>query len=403
MATFADRGVAGETSGERSGEPADRLPAVHASSPMTLGDRLLGLRDSILARPGFQRFAGSFALTRPVARRRAGALFDLCAGFVYSQVLLACVRLRLFDRLRDGPLGANTLSSLLSMPEPATVLLLDAAVSLQLLQRRSGGRYGLGSLGAALLGNTGVVDMIEHHAMLYSDLKDPVALLRGDAGAGELAAYWPYARHGRPAGLPLEAIAPYTALMAASQPMIAQQVLSAYSFRGHRCLLDIGGGDGSFVAAVAAQAPKLRCVLFDLPAVADQASDRFRDAQLSSRAVAIGGSFLTDRLPDGADIVTLVRVLHDHGDADVMYLLRAIHRALPGNGTLLIAEPLSGVRGAEPIGDAYFAFYLLAMGSGRPRTFERLRDLLTEARFADVRLRPAAIPMLASVITARAA
>ncbi len=63
--------------------------------------------------------------------------------------------------------------------------------------------------------------------------------------------------------------------MAASQPMIAQQVLSAYSFRGHRCLLDIGGGDGSFLSAVAAQAPKLRCVLFDLPAVADEASDVF--------------------------------------------------------------------------------------------------------------------------------
>jgi demethylspheroidene O-methyltransferase len=254
-----------------------------------------------------------------------------------------------------------------------------------------------------LIGNPGVIAMIEHHAMLYGDLKDPVALLHGDAGAGELAGYWPYAGHGRPAGLPYEAVAPYTALMAASQPMIAQQVLSAYSFRRHRCLLDIGGGDGSFIAAVAAQAAKLRCVLFDLPAVADQASEKFRNARLSSRAVAIGGSFLTDRLPDGADIVSLVRVLHDHGDADVMNLLRAIHRTLPGNGTLLIAEPLSGIRGAEPIGDAYFAFYLLAMGSGRPRTFERLRDMLVEARFADVRLRPAAIPMLASIITARAA
>ena len=123
---------------------------------------------------------------------------------------------------------------------------------------------------------------------------------------------------------------------------------------------------------------------------------------LSSRAVAIGGSFLTDRLPEGADIVSLVRVIHDHDDADVMTLLRAIRRALPSNGTLLIAEPMSGVRGTEPIGDAYFAFYLLAMGSGRPRTFERLREMLARAGFADIALRPAAMPMLTSVITARA-
>ena len=43
------------------------------------------------------------------------------------------------------------------------------------------------------MGNPGVVAMIEHHAMLYGDLKDPIALLRGDVGAGQLAAYWPYA------------------------------------------------------------------------------------------------------------------------------------------------------------------------------------------------------------------
>ena len=398
MATVAQRGLADEnSSAERGGQ------VVHAASRLSLHDRLLGLRDSILANPGFQRFAGTFALTRPIARKRASALFDLCAGFVYSQILLACVRLKLFDELAGGPLSPTELSSRLALPADSTVLLLDAAVSLKLLQRRSESRYGLGPLGAALLGNPGVIAMIEHHSMLYGDLGDPVARLRGEAGAGQLAGYWPYAGSGKPADLSHEAIAPYTALMAASQPMIAQQVLSAYSFRNHRCLLDVGGGDGSFIADVAAQTPKLRCVLFDLPAVADKASERFRNVGLSSRAVAIGGSFLTNKLPDGADIVSLVRVIHDHDDASVMTLLRAVHQALPGNGTLLIAEPISGVRGAEPIGDAYFAFYLLAMGNGRPRTFERLREMLTEAGFADVALRPAAMPMLTSVITARSA
>jgi demethylspheroidene O-methyltransferase len=399
MAAIAHRGGDGDKSDTPCG--ADVAHSGHGASQLTLHDWLLGWRDSILANPAFQRFAGSFALTRPIARRRAGALFDLCAGFVYSQVLFACCRLKLFDQLASGPLSSAELTSRVPLSADATLLLLDAAVSLQLLQRRSDGRYGLGSLGAALRGNPGVVAMIEHHEMLYNDLKDPIALLRGDLGAGQLASYWPYAANRKAENLSHDAIAPYTALMAASQPMISQQVLSAYSFRGHRCLLDIGGGDGSFIAAVAAQAPKLRCVLFDLPAVADQASERFRTAGLASRAVAIGGSFLANRLPEGADIVSLVRVIHDHDDAVVMTLLRAVHLALPANGTLLIAEPISGVRGAEPIGDAYFAFYLLAMGSGRPRSFARLRDMLTEAGLTDIALRPVAMPMLASVITAR--
>ena len=399
MAAITHREAGDGTSDAPRG--ADAIQAVRCISRLSLHDRVLGWRDSILADPRFQRFAWSFALTRPIARRRAGALFDLCAGFVYSQVLFACVRLKLFDQLANGPLSPAELASRVPLPTDATLILLDAAVSLQLLQRRTGGCYGLGSLGAALRGNPGVVAMIEHHAMLYEDLRDPIALLRGDVGAGQLVAYWPYAANPNAANLSRDAITPYTALMAASQPMISQQVLSAYSFRGHRCLLDIGGGDGSFIAAVAVQAPKLRFVLFDLPAVVDQASERFRTAGLSSRAVAFGGNFLANPLPEGADVVSLVRVIHDHDDASIMVLLRAVHQALSPDGTLLIAEPISSVRGAEPIGDAYFAFYLLAMGSGRPRTFARLRDMLTEAGFIDVALRPVGMPMLASVITAR--
>jgi demethylspheroidene O-methyltransferase len=382
-----------------AGRPGVQMARV--SPLLSLRDRLLGVRDAILADPGFQRFAGTFALTRPIARRRAAALFDLCAGFVYSQILLACVRLKLFDHLAEGPASAADLSSRLSLSVDATTLLLDAATSLKLAQRRSGNRYGLGPLGAALMGNPGVIAMIEHHAMLYGDLRDPLPLLRGETGTGELASYWAYAKAGKPAALGHDAIAPYTALMSASQPMIAQQVLHSYSFRDHRCLLDVGGGDGAFLSAVAASFPKLRCVLFDLPAVADEASKRFRSEGLSSRAVAIGGSFLTGRLPEGADIVSLVRVIHDHDDANVMVLLRAIRCALPENGTLLIAEPMSGIRGTEAIGDAYFAFYLLAMGSGRPRTFERLREMLGDAGFSDIALHPAAMPLLTSIMTAR--
>ena len=139
----------------------------------SLHDRLLDARDSILANPSFQRFAGTFPLTRPVARKRAGDLFDLCAGFVYSQILLACVQSRLFERLRNGPLSAADVASAIALPLERATLLLDAAVALRLVQARSEGRYGLGPLGAALLGNPGVAAMIEHHAMLYGDLSNP--------------------------------------------------------------------------------------------------------------------------------------------------------------------------------------------------------------------------------------
>lgn len=364
-------------------------------------DRMLSWRDGILSNSRFQLFAGSFVLTRPIARRRAQALFDLCAGFVYSQILQACVQLNLFETLARGPLGADELAARLSLPPESMRLLCNAAVSLQLIQQRSGDRYGLGPLGAALLGNPGVVAMIRHHQMLYQDLTDPLALLRHESGAGQLARYWPYAGTTAPSDLTGDVVTPYTTLMAQSQPMIAAEVLSAFSFAGHRCLLDVGGGNGAFLSAVAKKYPKLQLVLFDLPAVAGQASARFRDEGLASRANAVGGSFLSDPLPRGADIISLVRILHDHDDDRVMTLLRAAYAALPPSGSLLVVEPLSGTRGSEPIADAYFAVYLLAMGSGRPRSFERLHVMLTQSGFAEILLKPAGMPMLTRVIIAR--
>ena len=66
-------------------------------------DRFSAWRESLTARPAFRAWAARFPLTRPLARRRARELFDLCAGFVYSQVLTACVRLKLFEVLHEAP------------------------------------------------------------------------------------------------------------------------------------------------------------------------------------------------------------------------------------------------------------------------------------------------------------
>jgi demethylspheroidene O-methyltransferase len=115
-----------------------------------------------------------------------------------------------------------------------------------------------------------------------------------------------------------------------------------------------------------------------------------------------GGNFHVDPLPIGADIVSLVRVLHDHDDAVASALLRAIRRVLPRGGELLLAEPMAETPGAEPAGDAYFGFYLLAMGSGRPRSAQRLKEMLEAAGFSQVQHRPTHLPLLVRVLLAKA-
>jgi demethylspheroidene O-methyltransferase len=363
-------------------------------------DRVYAWRDRLVGNPRFQRWAARFPLTRGVAHGQARSAFDLCAGFVYAQVLFACVQLDLFERLRAGPLPLESIADAAGLKPDAAMRLLNAACSLGLLSRRSGDRFGLGMQGAAIAGNPSIAMMVQHHAMLYRDLEDPVALLRGTSTSRALADYWPYATVDRPSALQERQVEGYSRLMSASQEFIAGDIIDSYSFDQHKVILDVGGGEGTFLAAVAARAPNLQLKLFDLPAVAARARAKFASGGLAGRAEAIGGSFRADPLPRGADVISLVRIVHDHDDAVVMDLLRAARAALTASGTLLIAEPFAGVPGAEPIGDAYFGFYLLAMGTGRARTPTELAAMLAAAGFARVVQRRTPRPLLTGLVTA---
>jgi demethylspheroidene O-methyltransferase len=363
-----------------------------------LRDRLLAMRDRLLLDRRFHRWAFALPGTRAIARAETRALFDLCAGFVYTQVLLACVRIDLFERLKAGPLPTGAIAKFAGLSIEATERLMRAAVSLRLVSARGSDSYGLGSLGAAVAGNPSIAAMVEHHATLYADLRDPLALLRDEKPATQMASYWTYAGAQNPGALNDNEVATYTALMATSQVLISQEVLDAYDFSGHAMVLDVGGGDGTFLSALAHRVPDLTLRLFDLPPVAARANARFAAEGLGSRAIAIGGDFYADALPQGADIITLVRVLFDHDDASAVRILRAVRAALPHNGTLLIAEPMSGTRGAEAIGDAYFSFYLLAMGRGRSRTPADFARLLASAGFATPRLIATRNPLLTRIV-----
>lgn len=361
---------------------------------------VLSWRDKLLLDPGFQRWASRFPLTRPIARRQASAAFDLCAGFVYSQVLFSCVRLGVIDLVRRAPLPAHALAADLPLPERQAHLLLQAAIALDVLSRRPGDRIGLGMLGASIAANPGIGAMIEHHTALYADLADPVALLEGRPASRNLAAFWPYA--GKPTSdrLHPSAVADYSALMASSQSLLADDIIDAYPFETHTDILDVGGGEGVFLEALARRHREPRLHLFDLPAVAERARARF-DAQGRGAAFSVaGGDFFSDPLPSGMDLVTLVRIAHDHDDDDLLRLLTNIRRALRPSGTLLIAEPMSGDGEARRVSDVYFAFYLLAMGSGRPRTPDELAALARQAGFGTFRRHRTARPLLVSVVSA---
>lgn len=364
--------------------------------------RWIGWRNGIIGNPRFQRWAAGNPLTRPIARRRAGGLFDLVAGFTYSQTLLAAVESGLIELLAEGPVGVSEVEEHCGLTPEGAALLLRASAAIDLAEEIVPGQWMLGQQGAALRGNAGVLAMIRHHRLLYSDLADPLALLRGDrAGATALSDFWTYAGEPDAAVRDHSNTHAYSELMARSQAMVAEQVLAAYRFDRHSSLLDVGGGYGAFARAVASTHPSVKLGIFDLPDVLQRQTTGSGNPHMVSFTLH-PGDFFSDPIPAGYDCISLVRILHDHDDAAALVLLAKIRESLEPGAVLVIAEPMAGTRGARKMGDAYFGLYLWAMRSGRPRRAAEIGAMLESAGFRRWRRVTTDLPVITSLIVATA-
>lgn len=360
-------------------------------------------RNRVFANPRFQHWAARLPLIRWIARSRADAAFDLLAGFAYSQVLRAYVESGLFDILQEGPLPAAAIGPRMALSEAAALTLLRAGRALKLSEEAAPDCWMLGEQGAVFAANAGVQAMVRHHRLLYADLADPMGLLRADRReATSLSRFWTYAGALHGATERGEQTSEYSQLMAASQHFVADEVLASVSFRDVTRLLDVGGGHGAFLQAIGTAWPQLELGLFDLPEVAETGRTVLGEAVGAGRVTAHPGNFFKDSIPQGYDMVSLIRILHDHDDAPAQGLLANIRKSLAPGARLLIAEPMAQIPGAEPMGEAFFGLYLWAMGSGRPRSPAEMIAMLKRAGFARAQVVATAQPVNASVIIAQA-
>lgn len=360
-------------------------------------------RNRVFADPRFQHWAARLPLIRRIARSRADAAFDLLAGFAYSQVLRAYVEGGLFDILQAGPLGAADVAPRMGLSEDAALTLLRAGRALRLSEEAVPGQWMLGEQGAVFAANAGVQAMVRHHRLLYADLADPLGLLRADRREPTaLSQFWTYAGALHGGAERGTQTAEYSALMAASQHFVADEVLASVSFRGVSRLLDVGGGHGAFLRHIGSAHPHLALGLFDLPEVAATGGALLSEAVGAGRVTAHPGNFFKDSIPQGYDMVSLIRILHDHDDAPAQALLGNIRASLAPGARLLIAEPMARIPGAEAMGEAFFGLYLWAMGSGRARSPAEIIAMLRAAGFPRARVVATAQPVNASIIIAQA-
>lgn len=367
--------------------------------------KLRAWRLAKIASPAFQSWASHFPLTRPFVRRSADQLYDLVSGFVQTQVLVAALELGVLQSLLVKPRSIAELSTESGLSAARMLVLCRAAQAIKLIKHDRKDICRLDTLGAACLGVPGLVEMIAHNQLLYRDCQDPVALLKGSSSP-ELARFWPYVLGAAEASkrameapscwqalLSDDVAERFSHLMAVTQASVARETLKAVPLGDKKHLLDVGGGYGVFLKHTHDRFPHLKLTLFDLPSVIGAAKDHLARRDEGAAIQLSPGSFLSDPLPSGADVISLIRVLYDHADATVATLLHKVYTALPPGGMLIISEPMSGGNHPVKSADVYFAFYTMAMETGRVRSidehfqalkrvgFQRLQILKTAEKF----------------------
>jgi demethylspheroidene O-methyltransferase len=388
-------------------EPPGAVADLQPSTPPSTTDarkhpalRLRRWRNSLIGSQGFRSRVLRFPGTRWLARRKANDLFWLTAGFVFSQVLSACVSLRVLDRLRDARLSTGELAEDCGLSPDRMQLLLEQAERLGLVRHAGRNRWMLDDAGVVIASDPGLTAMIEHHVLLYRDLEQPADLFRSRECDTRLKKYWAYAHGQSPSDIDTETAHAYSALMRSSQAMMADCILAAHDFGHYDSILDVGGGDGAFLAAAAAAYPGLELQLFDLPAVTELARAHLTDKYLIERSALHAGDFTKDPLPDTADCVCLIRVLCDHDDSRVLDILGNLYRSLKPGTRIMIAEAMAGESEGAQLAAVYFSLYFLAMGSGRCRTDTEIKDLLDEAGFRRPHTVETPNPLLATLVFA---
>ncbi len=374
--------------------------APDSSAVRGLGLRIRQWRNALLGSPEFRSRIQRFPATKWLANKKANTLFRLTAGFVHSQVLAACVKLRVFDHLRDRSLKTAELAERCDLPEARMRLLLEQAARLGLVRQTETDGWILDDAGVVVATDPGIAAMIAHHDMLYQDLADPATLLRAPETDTQLKRFWAYARNEDPGAIDPDRAASYSGLMQASQSMLADCILAAHDFGHYKSIMDVGGGDGTFLAAAAAAHPHLALHLFELPPVAELARRNLSAKSLGARSELHSGDFAADPIPATADCVCLIRILCDHDDARALAILNNLHRSLAPGTRVMIAEAMAGPSEGAQLAAVYFSLYFLAMGSGRCRTDAAIKGLLVQAGFGRPHTVATPNPLLATLVFA---
>jgi hypothetical protein len=271
-----------------------------------------------------------------------------------------------------GPLDAAALAVETGTDPDALDRVLRHLAVVGVVARNSSGSYELTPRGAVL--------REDHPSGLRALLDEDRAIGRADLAFVQLlhsvrTGQAAYPRHfGRDFWPDLAAdpsrTASYDAQMGRDVAAWAPAVVAALDWSEYDRVVDVGGGNGTLLAAILAAHPSLHGMVFDQPGTVDAALATLRAAGVGDRGDVVGGSFLDESaIPAGAGAYLLCAVLHDWDDASATTILRRCVAAAGSRGRVVVVEK-TGAEGAEP--STAMSLRVLVYFGGRERDVDAL-------------------------------
>jgi len=305
---------------------------------------------------------------------QAARMHQMLSSVLTVQALYVAAELGVADELAAGPRGVPELARSVGAHPAALYRLLRLLAGAGVFREQVDGRVALTPLGGSLR-REGPASVRDWALYLGSpQLWEVIGMLRETVRSGQAAfprvhgtTLWDYM------GEHPELAAPFHRWMSRQSELHNAALVAAYDFSPFQVLADVGGGQGSTLAAILRSHPSLRGILFDLPDVLTHPTE-LDGAAVAQRCEVTAGDMLVG-VPSGADAYMIKRTLMTLSDETAVMLLRNCAEAMPDHGKVLAVEMVLPA-GNEPSPAKTFDVLMLLQYSGA--------HIRTEAEFAEL-------------------
>jgi O-methyltransferase domain len=316
-----------------------------------------------------------------VIEEQANRLLEMIAGGWLAQAIFVAAKLKLADHISDNARSAAELASATGAHATSLNRVLRLLASRGIFRFRPDGRYEQTDLSKGLCSSSTI--SLRNFALLIGDW--PQWQAWGNLLDSVMTGQSAFATmHGSGLYDFLQAHPDAAAVFDAAITDRARQenaiIRDAYQWPVGT-IVDIGGGQGSLLAAILAKARGARGILFEVPHVADKAKRFLEERELLSRCEVVAGDAVTFVPPQG-DIYLMRRVLHGMSDDRAERVLQNCRAAMGAKSQLLIIEHVLAPDNAPSWGQMLDVQMLVLNPGGKERTQQEFESLLQSVGLA---------------------